>query len=65
MDRAATDRWDETVKELVQITGDLARLHAAAIGEPAVARQIQIAAMHVARAAGLALPRSRYGRTET
>ncbi len=63
-DDAATEMWDATVNDLVRILGDLALLSAAATGEREVVEQIQAGAEHVARAAALALPRSRFGRPE-
>lgn len=59
--RTDTARWDPIVVKLTEILGDLALLGAAATGERAVTAQIDEAASHIARAAALALPRSRYG----
>lgn len=61
---AATLAWDAVVDELVRTLGVLARLSAAATGEGEIVAQIQEGAVHVARAATLALPKSRYGRSE-
>ncbi len=60
--RGATDRWDETVRDLVRAVGDLARLSAAATGEPLIVVHLREAAMQACRAAELALPLSRYAR---
>jgi hypothetical protein len=56
-----TARWDPVVLRLTEILGDLALLSAASTGERAVTAQIDEAASHVARAAALALPLSKYG----
>lgn len=54
-------RWDSIGRELVEVLGDLALLGAAATGVGEVVAQIGEAASHVARAAALVLPKSRYG----
>ncbi len=54
-------RWDSIGRELVEVLGELALLGAAATGAREVVAQIGEAASHIARAAALALPKSRYG----
>ncbi len=65
MTAADAERWDEVVRELIEVVGALARLSAAATGEAAIVEQIQEGAQHVARAASMALPRSTLGRETT
>lgn len=59
----AIDTWDPIVDELVQIVAALARLHAAATGEPKIVANLQEGCACVARAAAIALPFSSYGKT--
>jgi hypothetical protein len=62
--RSNTARWDLIVEELVWLVSDLARLTAAATGEPRIVAQLREASRHAARAGVLALPLSRYGGRE-